>query len=140
MGAGRSGAGAVKPTDHSRHLVLMRMHPAAGQKSHDMRASAAFGEPGAKAGQFRMGGQRAVLHRGIDPGQVLHDDPARADIHVPDFGIADLPVGKSDIAPRGGQPRMRPGCEQRVDIRGAASATALCSRPCERPQPSMMPG
>ena len=64
-----------------------------------------------------MRGKRAVFHGRVDPGQVLHDHPAGPDIHVPDLRIADLPVGKPDITSRCRQPRMRPGREQRVDIR-----------------------
>ena len=112
-----SGAGGVKTIDDRQHLVPVRMHAAAGHQPHDMHAASGLGQHRAKRRQFRMRGKRAVFHGRVDPGQVLHDHPAGPDIHVPDLGIADLPFGKPDITSRCGQPRMRPGREQRVDIR-----------------------
>ena len=111
----------MKTIDDRHHLVLVRMHPAAGQQTHDMHAAAGPSQCRAKRRQFRMRGKRAVFHGRVDPGQVLHDHPAGTDIHMPDLGISDLPVGKPDITSRCGQSCMRPGGKQRIDIRGVGS-------------------
>ena len=42
----------------------------------------------------------AVANRFGDFRQRLINDSARADIHMPDFGVAHLPVGKSDVFAR----------------------------------------
>ena len=45
--------------------------------------------------------ERAVLDRLVDPQQVLLDDRARAEVEVPDLGVAHLPLGQADRRPPG---------------------------------------
>ena len=59
----------------------------------------------------------SVRHRGIDPRQILHDNPASADIHVANLGIADLTFGQPDRGAGGGQSRPRPVAAHRIEDR-----------------------
>ena len=43
------------------------------------------------------------LDGAIDPGQLLQHDPATAEIHVANLGIAELPIGQADLGAIGAQ-------------------------------------
>jgi hypothetical protein len=49
--------------------------------------------------------------------QVLVDDPTGAEIHVPDFGVAHLPVRQADETALGVDQGMRVGGQQGVPVR-----------------------
>ena len=55
--------------------------------------------------------------RVVDPGQVLLDDRAGAEVEVADLGVAHLPVGQADVAARGRQLRVRVALPERVEGR-----------------------
>ena len=57
--------------------------------------------PSKAARSTSFSAQRAVGDRLVDPGQVLGDDRPRAEVQVPDLGVAHLPVGQPDAAPAG---------------------------------------
>src|SRR5229473_2043403 len=61
--------------------------------------------------------ERAVLQRLVDPGQVLVDDAARADVEVADLGIPLLAFGQPDRLAGSRERRMRPPPPQGVPIR-----------------------
>src|SRR5690606_1647178 len=85
--------------------------------------------------QFLVGEETAVADRRVDAGQVLVDDPACAEVHVADFGIAHLPVGKADMHAGGMDQRMRTVGQQAV----AGAAAWPCGgrwRPVPRGDPS----
>ena len=65
----------------------------------------------------RHRGERAVGDRFVDARQILHHHPAGAEIHVPDLGIAHLPVGQADIMLACLELRVRPALHQRVPDR-----------------------
>ena len=72
--------------------------------------------------------KRAVGDRVVDPGQVLLDDRAGAEVEVADLGVAHLPVGQADVAAA----RPRASC--------ADSAPRARRRPGCRPARSALPG
>ena len=51
-------------------------------------------------GIFRQG---AILHRQADPGIILVDDPASADVEVANFGVAHLAAGQAHRQAGSGQ-------------------------------------
>ena len=84
------------------------MHAARRQQPDDMRRAAAFLQLGDELAQRREARQRAVGDRPVDARQILHDDPAGAEIGVADLGIAHLAVGQPDIMLAGVETGMRP--------------------------------
>ena len=70
------------------------------------------------AGERRIAGEAAVSDRRIHPRQVLVDDAAGAEIHVPDLGIAHLPVRQAHIHAGAGDQAVRLGGQQVVVNRG----------------------
>ena len=62
-------------------------------------------------------GQRAVLHRGVDAGQVLGDDRAGPQVEVTDLGVAHLPLGEPDARAHRGQRGVRVLGPQAVEHR-----------------------
>ncbi len=51
--------------------------------------------PGDTVEEHGVGEEIAIRDRLADPGQVLVDDPSRADVQVPDFRVPHLPLGES---------------------------------------------
>ena len=51
--------------------------------------------------------QFAVSDRFVDPGQVLINNPSRAEIEMTDLGISHLPFGQTDVLPARAQRRAR---------------------------------
>ena len=74
-------------------MVLMRMDPAGREQPEQVHT------PGAGLGFSHKVEDGAVFcslaagKGGRDPGQGLHHHPARADVEVADFRVADLPLG-----------------------------------------------
>src|SRR6185312_13367103 len=67
-------------------------------------------------GEDRVLGQRAVLDRLVDAGHVGHGNPAGAEIHVADLGIAHLAFGQADEGLRGVDQALRTGRRQLVVV------------------------
>src|SRR4051794_3066846 len=105
--------------------MLVRMHATRRQEADDMRRAASLGALGLhlvnELKQRREFGQRSVRDRPIDARQILHDDPAGAEVGMPDLGIAHLTVGQPDIMLAGVEPGMRPAPRQRVPDRRASA-------------------
>ena len=83
--------------------------------------------------------EAAVGDRVVDPGQVLLDDRAGAEVEVADLGVAHLPVGQADVAALGGELGVRvarPRGGRRPASRRARSRCRAPARPS--PQPSRM--
>src|SRR4030095_2419930 len=66
--------------------------------------------------------------RMIDPRQVLIHDPAGADAHMADLGVAHLAVGQTDVAPRAGDQRMRRVTPERIPGRCARGRDRVVDR------------
>ena len=64
----------------------------------------------------RIALETSVLDGAIDPGEILIDDPARADVEVTDLRVALLAGGQSDRLPCGGKRRVRPARPERVPV------------------------
>ena len=62
--------------------------------------------------------EAAVGDRVVDPGQVLLDDRAGAEVEVADLGVAHLAVGEADVAAAGRERRVRVALPERVEDRG----------------------
>jgi hypothetical protein len=82
-------------------MVLVRVHAARRHQADQVAGSAARLKRVDQAGQRRVAGQRAVLHRTVDARQVLHHHAAGAQVHVADLGIAHLSLGQADVAAAG---------------------------------------
>ena len=67
--------------------------------------------------QVGMCGQTAIFAGCIQARQILHDDPASPDIHMANFGIADLSVRQADIRAGSRQQTGWPAFCQCVDSR-----------------------
>ena len=63
-------------------------------------------------------GDGAGCDRLVDPREVLHHEPASADIGVADLGIAHLAVGQPDIPARGREKGVRALPHHAVEIGG----------------------
>jgi hypothetical protein len=83
-------------------MILMAMHAAGRQQTQHMHRALGFFRRRDQGGERRQCRERAVGDGVVDPGQVLHDDAAGADIHVADFGVAHLARGQAD-RPAGGR-------------------------------------
>ncbi|GBQ81678.1 hypothetical protein AA14337_2122 [Acetobacter malorum DSM 14337] len=99
-------------------MILMCMHATGGDKAEQMAGAAGFFQGVDKAGHGSTSGHAAILNGGGDAWQFLHDDAARADIQVPDFGIAHLAVGQANIFPAGAQEAAGTIFPQRIKNRG----------------------
>jgi hypothetical protein len=117
----RRGVAAVeKGVDRHRHprlgedmaecgdLVLMRVHAARRHQAQQVGGAARPFQSADKIAQCRHPREFARSDRRIDARQVLHDQPAGADIGVADLGIAHLPIGQPDKVLARLQMRMRP--------------------------------
>ena len=109
--------GALGKIQHREDVALVAVHATGRQQSQYMQGAATGDGRRARGEQFGIGEKAAVVDRGIDPGQVLVDDAAGAEVHVPDFGIAHLPVRQADMAAGGFDQRVRLRRPQRAPVR-----------------------
>ena len=91
-------AAARGQLEHREHVRLVAVHAAGRKQAHHVQGAAAGQHRVAGGVEFGVVEEAGVLDRRVDPGQVLVDDAAGADVHVPDFGIAHLPVRQADVA------------------------------------------
>jgi hypothetical protein len=108
---------AQNPSERDR-MILMRMHAAGRHEPDQVAGAAALLELFDQAGQRRRTFDLAARDRVADARQVLHDDAARANVEMPDLGIAHLPVGQADVAARRAQKCVRSRRPQAVEARG----------------------
>ena len=88
-------------------MILVRMHTARRNESHQVAGAAALLQPGDHAGERRHLLDRACCDGVADTRQVLHQHAAGANVKVTDLGIAHLPVRQADILAGGAQQRRR---------------------------------
>ena len=100
-------------------VILVRMH-AAGRCQPDEMAGAA-GSPHAFDQALQRGrvGDLAARDRVVDARQILHHQPARADVEMADLGIAHLSRRQADVLSRRAQEGVRTARPQAIE-RGRA--------------------
>ena len=88
--------------------------------------------------QNLMGEERAALDQLVDTGNVHLDKASGADIEMPNFAVAHLPLGQADERAVGADQRVRIVLPQPIEVGLRAIRTALFSGFGLCPQPSMM--
>ena len=117
----------------------MAVDAAVGHQAHEVDGAPVGHGAVDRLAQHGVARERAVLDRQVDPGELLVDDPAGADVEVPDLGVAHLPLGQPDGQP--GARDRRPWVRARRGGRGSASSASVTALPgpgSARPKPSMM--
>ena len=100
-------AGARDQVGEGDEMVLVGMHPAGRGEAHQVASAAGLLQGGDQLGQDRTLGQRTVGDGLVDARQVGHRDPAGAEIHMTDLGIAHLALGQADEGLRGVDQTLR---------------------------------
>ncbi len=92
---------------HREDVLLVAVHPTRRQQAEHMQGTVL--RLGRRAGrqQLRIGEEAAIADGRVDPGQVLVDDAAGAQVHVAHFRVAHLPIRQADMAAFGMDQRMR---------------------------------
>ena len=100
-------------------VVLMRMYAARRHQSQEVTGAA--GSPQALDQPLQRGRavDLAAGDRCVDAGQILHHQPARADVEMADLGISHLSRGQADVRSGGVQESVRTARPQAVE-RGRA--------------------
>ena len=76
--------------DQGEKVVNVAVHAAVREQSHEMKAAVAGFHLFHGIQKHRVPEQAAVRRRPGDPGQILIDNPAGADVHVADLGVSHL--------------------------------------------------
>ena len=116
-------------------MGLMGMHAAGRQQAQQMAAPPDCFSVAMKPFSAGLWPSSPSANRLVDARQVLHHDPAGAEIHVPDFGIAHLAVRQADIQLRGVQEGVRAGRPETIENRACWPGPRRC-RPGPRDSPS----
>ena len=99
------------------HVALMAMHAAIAQQAHEMEPIfTSLGLLQSFAQHFVMV-EAAFVDIFVDQGQILKNNPARAENHMADFGIAHLSCRQTDIDSGHRKPRVRIVAQHRVQVR-----------------------
>ncbi len=100
------------------HMALMAVHAAVTQKTHEMEPIALTGFGlSQRIEQNLIVVELALVDIFVDQGQILIDDPAGAEDHMADFGIAHLARRQTDIDAGHGKTRVRIVAQHRIEIR-----------------------
>ena len=86
---------------HAEEMVVMAVHAARRDQSHDVQCTAALLYTVYNREQCLVLEEITVLDVACDARELLIDNATRADIRVPDLGVAHLPVRQSDVLARG---------------------------------------
>ena len=121
-------AGARDQVGQRDEMVLVGMHAAGRGEAHQVAGAAALLQGGDQLGQDRVLDQRAVGDGLVDARQVGHGDPAGAEIHVADLGIAHLALGQADEGLRGVDQALRAGRDQPVVVGRARIEDGVVAR------------
>ena len=121
-------AGVGKDAGQRGGMVLVRVHAAGRDEAHQMAGAARLGSASIRPVSAGLRGQAAVRDRLADARQVLHHDPAGADVQVADLGVAHLPLRQPDIEAGGAQEGVRAGCQSRSKIRRVGLADGVVGR------------
>ena len=109
-------ARAMRELEHREDVRLVAVHAARREQAHHVQGAVVGDGIPASRIQFGIGEEAAVLDRGIHPGQVLVDDPAGAQVHVANLGIAHLPIRQADVAAFGMHQCVRAGRQQAMPV------------------------
>ncbi len=82
-------------------VILMRMHATLRHQPDQMAGAAALLHLGDQVDHRRLVRDLAGGNRGVDARQVLHGDPAGADVQVTDLGVAHLAGRQADVEAAG---------------------------------------
>ena len=121
-------AGARDQVGQRDEMVLVGMHATRRGEAHQVAGTAVLLQGGDQLGQDRVLGQRAVVDGLVDARQVGHGDPAGAEIHVADLGIAHLALGQADEGLRGVDQALRAGRDQPVVVGRARIEDGVVAR------------
>ena len=76
-------------------MLVVAVHAAIGNQPDKMQPSVARFRKGLPQNFVPL--QLAVRDRLVNPGQVLINDPARAEVEMADLGVSHLPCGQPDV-------------------------------------------
>ena len=127
---------APRQFQHREQVVLVAVHAAGREQAEQVQRCARARAPRRSRAQFVIGEEAAVLDGRVDAGEVLVDDAPGAEVHVPDFGIAHLPVRQADVAAFGVHQRVRAFGPELAPMRQFGLASALSAGSSRWPQPS----
>src|SRR5262249_19804523 len=91
-------------------MVLVAVHSSVRDQPKKMETR--VGSLSESLFEHRVASQFAVLDRFVDPGKVLIDDAAGAEIQMADLGISHLTIRETDIHTTGAQAAARVGLVQ----------------------------
>ena len=123
--------------DAGLDVLPARVHAAVGDEAHQVQppARAVSGRRAGRAQRLVLE-EAAVRDRIVDPGQVLLDDRAGAEVHVADLRVAHLAVGQADVATAGREGRVRVALPELVEDRRRRLAHRV-SRPVRGQAPAV---
>ena len=126
--------------DHRRDLPLVAVHAARRDEAqHVQRAAATARLPTTAASSTGLRRELAGRDSVIDAREVLVDDASRADVEMPDLGVAHLPARQSDGKLGRVDRRVRDASrEARRQFGMRALAIALSGAGSRLPKPSRM--
>ena len=109
-------------------MIGVAVDAARRNEPEQMQRSAAFFHRPHDAGKRLVLEKRTVTNRTGDARKLLIHDASRADIRMPDLGVAHLPVGKSDRLAGAKQFRYRAGLQKPVNHRRLADGDRVVLR------------
>ncbi len=118
--------------DQRLEVLLGRVHAAAGHEPDQVDAL----RGAERLAQHVVRRQRAVLHRRVDPREVLGDDRTGAEVEVPDLRVAHLARREADRLALRGQRRVRVLRPERVEHRRVGERDRV-PRPVRREPPAV---
>ena len=83
---------ALREFEHAEEVIVMAVHAARRNKSHDVQGTAALLHAAYNREQRLVLEEVAVLDVARDARELLIDNAPRADICVTDLGVAHLPM------------------------------------------------
>ena len=98
-------------------VVDVRVHSAVRDEPEQMDVSPAFARAPERGDERGVLGERAVGDREVHAGEVLEEDPPRADREVTDLGVSHLPGRQPHGLTRRGESRVREALPERVEHR-----------------------
>ncbi len=104
--------------DRRLDVLPARVDAAVGDQAEQVQAAARAAPGGVAGGEQRLVVEEAAVgDRVVDPGQVLLDDRPGAEVEVADLRVAHLALGQADVAPLGGELRVREALPEPVEDR-----------------------
>ena len=89
--------------DRGEDMVLVAVHTARREQAEDVQGAPARGKRVKGLGEHGVLEKTTVFDGGGDAGQLLRDQAPTADVHVPNFRVAHLLIGQSDVGAGGAE-------------------------------------